>query len=230
MEQCWKTAGILTPNRQQKYRDVLEQRLGTIHLVLDNVDDPGNRSAVFRSSDAFGLVKVYIINKRAPREASRMVSRKAEKWLQIEGFTDVADFLEKYPPREGVDEFWLAQPSIHSLALDQIFKDSTPNPSDFRKNQWIVFGNEHDGLSPEWNHIGKRDFWIPLHGFVESLNISVAAAVTLKCVTDWKRQCLGQKGDLSEQEKVSLLSHWLFQSKSLKNISDSTLAAHPAFL
>lgn len=160
---------IRTDSRREKIVNVLNQRQPTLTLVLENIIDPHNVSAILRTCDAVGISEVHLVYTFGTfPEISRTSSVSANKWvktkkhksyedcviyLKSKGFTIGASHLEKF-----------------SIVHTEI---------DFCQPLALVFGNEHAGISEEFLHLCDFAFKIPMHGMIQSLNVSVAAGITL---------------------------------------------------
>ena len=159
----------MTPQRREKLISVLNKRQDDIAIVLENVFDPHNISAVMRTCDAVGLQEVYVLNTKIPRHKKwgARSSSSAAKWLTIYQFDNAEEcFLSL---RKKYSVILTTHLSADALSLHSI---------DFTKSLALVFGNEHEGVSAELRQMGDGDFLIPQVG-IQSLNISVACAVTL---------------------------------------------------
>ena len=160
----------MTPERTQKLLTVLAKRQPALTVVLENVFDPHNISAVMRTCDAVGIQDVYVLNtKMAPHKKwGSKSSSSAHKWLTIHQFTDVqlcfATLRKKY------SLILTTHLSSDAISLYEI---------NFTNSIALVFGNEHDGVSEDIRAYADGNFVIPQVGIIQSLNISVACAVSL---------------------------------------------------
>lgn len=161
---------IRSEERILKIRQVLEKRQSDFCLVLENVHDPHNLSAVLRSCDAVGIFEVCLVY-HSGQEAPKLVessSASARKWLNYKSFEDI-ESCYKYLRNSGKKIF-----------TTHMGKDSRDLYSmDLTQPIALVFGNEHSGVSEQAYKLADGNFLIPQIGMVQSLNISVAAAVTL---------------------------------------------------
>lgn len=160
----------MTPERRQKLLTVLNKRQNDLTVVLENVFDPHNISAVMRSCDAVGIQEVYVLNTRIPRHKKwgAKSSSSAAKWLTIYQFdnaTECFNELRKKYSRILTTRLATDASDLYSLDLTQSVA--------------LVFGNEHSGVSDEIIAMADGNFIIPQSGIIRSLNISVACAVTL---------------------------------------------------
>jgi len=160
----------MTPERKEKLEAVLSHRQPDITLVLENVFDPHNISAVMRTCDAVGVQDIYILTNRIPRHKKWGVrsSSSAAKWLTVHQFDNVEKcFVEL---RKKYDRILTTHLGSNSVDLYEI---------DFTQSVALVFGNEHSGVSEEIRPLADGNFIIPQVGIIRSLNISVACAVCL---------------------------------------------------
>lgn len=160
--------GVVTPERLQRIQEVVEGRTDDLVIVLDRVADPHNSSAVLRSADAFGVQCVHAIVGSHGFRASRGVSKGAQRWLDVSRY-ETAKACARRLKSDGY--------AIYVAAMDG---ETTPEELHEEHRLAVVFGNEHRGVSPEMRALADGTFTIPMRGFVESLNISVAAAITLQ--------------------------------------------------
>ncbi|MBM3158937.1 MAG: RNA methyltransferase [Bacteroidetes bacterium] len=160
----------MTPARFEKLQAVLQRRQFDLTVVLENVFDPHNISAVMRTCDAVGVQELYILNTKIPRHKKwgARSSSSAAKWLTIHQFEDTDQCFEKLR-KQGF--------KVVTTHLDA---DAIPlYAMDFTAPIALVFGNEHSGVSEEIRAKADGNFVIPQVGIIQSLNISVACAVTL---------------------------------------------------
>lgn len=147
-------------------------RQKTLAIVLENVDDPHNVGAILRSCDAFGVGEVhllYTINK-APRnrELKSKSAASAAKWLKITKWDSVSKLVAYLKKKK----FKIAVTKLTGNSVD-------PASVDLSKPVAMVIGNEHDGVSDQLSKKADLNLVIPMIGFVQSFNVSVAAALLL---------------------------------------------------
>ena len=155
--------------RVARVRRVLSLRQPDLRLVLANIHDPHNVSAILRSCDAFGAMKVhlYYTTEKFPALGHKS-SASARKWVETERHPDAAQLIGSLRA-EGLQ--------VLGTAFDETAR---PLPEwDFTRPTAVIFGNEHRGLDPELAALVPDRVYIPMSGMVQSLNVSVAAAVTL---------------------------------------------------
>jgi len=161
---------IMTPQRYQRLSSVLNHRQPDLTVVLENVFDPHNVSAVMRTCDAVGIQNVYILNNRIPphKKWGYRSSSTAAEWLSVHQFTDAESCFEEV--RKKYKKIYTSHLGEDSKGLYRM---------DFTESIALIFGNETFGVSDEIRKFSDGDFIIPQVGIIKSLNISVACAVTL---------------------------------------------------
>ena len=160
----------MTPERHQRLTSVLNKRQGNITIVLENVFDPHNISAVMRTADAVGLQDIYILNTKIPRHKKwgAKSSSSAAKWLTIHQFENAEECFSSL--RKRYSKILTTHLTSNAVGLYEI---------DMTQPIALVFGNEHSGVSDEIRALADGNFIIPQIGIIQSLNISVACAVAL---------------------------------------------------
>lgn len=159
---------VVTAERLQRISDVVRARTDDLVLVLDRISDPHNSSAVLRSADAFGLQTVHVIVSEHGFKASRGISKGTQRWLDVIRYQS-AEACARRLRREG-----------YSIYVAAMGGDTQLEDLRAMERLAVVFGNEHRGVSQEMQTLADGTFSIPMRGFVESLNISVAAAITMQ--------------------------------------------------
>jgi tRNA (guanosine-2'-O-)-methyltransferase len=160
----------MTPERSEKLLKVLSRRQTDITVVMENVQDPHNISAVMRTCDAVGIQDIYILNTKIPRHQKfgAKSSSSAAKWLSVHQFDNVDACFEAL--RKNYKTILTTHLSTDAVSLYEI---------DFTQSVALVFGNEHAGVSDEVRALADGNFIIPQMGIIQSLNISVACAVSI---------------------------------------------------
>ena len=160
----------MTNERRQKIEAVLSKRQNDLTVVLENVFDPHNISAVMRSCDAVGIQEIYVLTTKVPRNEKwgTRSSSSADKWLTVHQYEDTKACFEAI--RKKYDMVLTTHLATDSVSLYD---------TDLTKSVALVFGNEHAGISDEVRALGDGNFIIPQMGMIQSLNISVACAVSV---------------------------------------------------
>ena len=195
----------MTPERQERLISTLNKRQDNITVVLENVFDPHNISAVMRTCDAIGIQEIYVLNSKIPRHKKwgSKSSSSAAKWLTVHQFTDAENCFKEL--RNKYDKIFTTHLGVNSADLYKI---------DFTQSIALVFGNEHDGVSEEIRNLSDGNFIIPQVGMIKSLNISVACAVTLYEAFRQKKIAGNYESrSLSEEQYQTLLNQWTINNK-----------------
>jgi tRNA (guanosine-2'-O-)-methyltransferase len=160
----------MTPERHSKMLEILQKRQTNITVVLENVQDPHNISAVMRTCDAVGIQDIYILNTKIPRHKKWgfRSSGSAKQWLTVHEHSNVEQCFEVL--RKKYDKIFATHLSNEAVSVYDI---------NFTEKIALIFGNEHSGVSDEVLKHADGNFIIPQMGIIKSLNISVACAVTL---------------------------------------------------
>lgn len=160
----------MTPERKEKLTRVLSNRQPDITVVLENVFDPHNISAVMRTCDAVGVQDIYILNTKIPRHKKwgPRSSSSAAKWLTVHQFENAEECFIQL--RKNYATILTTHLSADAVSLYD---------TDLTQPIALVFGNEHSGVSDEIRALADGNFVIPQSGIIRSLNISVACAVSL---------------------------------------------------
>ena len=197
----WTASGIIEaleplvlPERQARIRQTLTERLADVTVVMDRPHDPHNGAAVLRSCDAFGVQNVHIVSGHEPFLVSRIVTRRSERWLDIHEHDRPESALEPL-----LDEGY-------TLVTTHPQGELLPEDLSHVPTLALVFGNEHWGIDPRFVRAAGRSVRIPMRGFVESLNLSVSAAILLHAAVRNRR------GNLSPADRERLYARGLYQT------------------
>jgi tRNA (guanosine-2'-O-)-methyltransferase len=160
----------MTPERKHKIDTVLRNRQSNLALVMENVHDHHNISAVMRTCDAVGIQDIYVLNSKIPKHEYFGVksSSSAAKWLTVHHFNDTIKCFDALRKRYN---------KIYATHLDE--HAQTVYDINFTESIALVFGNEHEGVTKEAIALSDGCFIIPQVGMIQSLNISVACAITI---------------------------------------------------
>ena len=203
---------FVSDKRKATFHKVLENRTRHFTVVLEDIYQPHNSSAVIRSCDIFGVQDVHVIQNKYSSKVSRHVAKGSQKWLDIKKYnqsaTNTQDCLDAL--RNDGYQIIATTPHNDSCVLHEF---------DITKKSAFVFGVEKEGVSEYTMNQAYGFLKIPMVCFTESLNISVSAAIILQDITtklraseiDWK---------LSEKEKETLYAGWI--QKSIKSIKKFT--------
>jgi tRNA (guanosine-2'-O-)-methyltransferase len=183
---------LVLERRAQRLRDVIDRRLASVQVVFDAPHDPHNGAAVVRSCEAFGVQFVHVIERLERFLAAPSVSKGSEKWVDLHRWPSVGEVVK----------------SLHAEGLELVAADPDGElaPHDLASipRLGLVLGNERDGIAAELAAACTRRVRVPMRGFVESLNVSVSAAILLAQAT------VGRKGDLSAADRLRLYARGLY--------------------
>lgn len=198
----------LTDNRKALFKKVLEDRTRHFTVVLEDIFQPHNASAVVRTCDIFGVQDVHAIENKYTNKVSRHVAKGSQKWITSKRYKSDGDNTQ--------------------ICLDALRKEgyqiiaTTPHNDscllhdfDVTKKSAFVFGVEAEGVSDYVKENADGFLKIPMVGFTESLNISVAAAIVLQDVTT-KLRMSDVAWQLTKEEKEILYFNWV--KKTIKNV------------
>jgi tRNA (guanosine-2'-O-)-methyltransferase len=185
---------LVSPRRLARIREVAAARTLSVSVVLEQLADPHNASAILRSADAFGVQRVHVIEHPAGFLAASRVSKGAHRWL------DVA----RHPDATTCADHLRAQ----GFQLVGAAADGTLTPEDLARipRVALVVGHERHGVSDTMRAAADAMVSVPMAGFVESLNVSVATAILLHAATR------GRHGLLEDAEREMLVARFLMQS------------------
>lgn len=195
----------MTEKRLKKILSVVSKRQKNLTIVLENIHDPHNVSAILRTCDAVGVDKVYLIyNTNKFPKIGKASSASAKKWIDTVKFDNVIDCF-RVLREQGY--------SIYSTHL-QNKNNTILYEVDFTRSVAIVFGNEHSGVSEEVKQNSDSNIIIPMFGMIQSLNVSVSVAV---CLYEALRQRLLKglynNSSYNQVELEQKLNYYLKKSK-----------------
>ena len=197
----------MTPERIERLESVLNKRQPDLTVVLENVFDPHNISAVMRTCDAVGIQDIYILNHKIPphRKWGAKSSSSAAKWLSIHQFTNAEECFTEL--RKHYKKIYTTHLSTDAVSLHEL---------NLTEPVALVFGNEHSGVSEEIIAMADGNFIIPQTGIIKSLNISVACAVTLYEAFRQKNNAGHYNQPKLQGEKLETLrNNWGFIDESI---------------
>ncbi|MGD0591132.1 MAG: TrmH family RNA methyltransferase [Bacteroidota bacterium] len=188
-----------TERRLNRLETVLRRRQPDLTVVMENIHDPHNVSAILRSCDAAGVMGVQLIYTSAEfPDLGKKSSASAKKWVEQRRFESVKECYAKLR-EEGY--------AIYATHLEEAA--NVPYEIDMTKKTAFVVGNEHEGVSLEAAHLADGIVQIPMFGMIQSLNVSVATAVILfEAVRQRIAAGYYAKARLSDVDLAKLLKEW----------------------
>lgn len=192
----------MASERQKRIEAAAKKRQAGLTLVLEDVHDPHNAAAILRTADAFGVQTVHFVFGQTkpynPRRIGKMSSSSANLWLDFRIHQSTDDCLASLKS-EG---YQLVATALSDNATDLYATDLT------EEKLAIVVGNEHRGLSSKATSVADNIVQIPMRGFVQSLNVSVCAALVIAEITRQRSHGM-ERYRLSRAEQQDLAKGWL---------------------
>jgi len=196
--------GFLTESRKSKFEEILSKRTQHFTVAIEDIFQLHNTSAVMRSCEVFGVQELHVVQEKYGKTIDSEIAMGAQKWVDVHRYDSNAACLSVLK-KKGY-QIIATSPHTNSCTLENF---------DISKKSAFFFGTERDGLSAEVLEQADGFLTIPMVGFTESLNISVAAAIILQQLTeklrnsavDWK---------LSEDEIFLKRIDWC--KKTIKDI------------
>ena len=201
-------SGIVTEKRLKRIEEIIEKRTRYLTVVLEDIYQSQNASAVLRTCECFGLQDVHIIENRNTYNVNPMVLQGSDKWLNIHRHNQSENNTSEAVRRLKSEGYRIIATSLNDDSTDLI---------DFNLEQGkiaIVFGNEHQGVSEYLMEQADECLKITMCGFTQSLNISVSVGIIVSQLMQ-KLKNSGIVWQLTDTEKKKLLVKWL--KNSVKN-------------
>lgn len=193
---------FVSDERLKRFDEVLAERISHMHIVLEDIYQEHNASAVLRSVDCFGIQNVHFIETRNFYKVSDDVALGASQWLNIHRHKNTKETLSE-----------LKSQGFKIVATTPHKNDKTIYDFDVTQKFALVFGTEKEGISQDIFDMADEFVKIPMYGFTESFNISVCAAM---CMNEFSNKIRKEiiNPYLAEEEKQTIYIEWL--KKSIK--------------
>ncbi len=188
----------VTASRLAKINQVIDHRDSRLVTVMENIYDNGNTSAVMRSAEAFGFHHFHQIIGIDKFKESKRVTQGADKWLVKKKWKKTKDCIDHL------------KESGHKIYVTHLEGGKPIGEVDFHQKVALCFGSEKEGASPELTQIADEKVFIPMQGFVQSFNISVAAALCFQHI-HYEHKKL-KPFALADKERQYLLALYLYRS------------------
>lgn len=188
-----------TEKRLEKITRVIKSRQHSLTVVMENIHDPHNVSAIFRTCDAVGIPKVNLVyNLESFPRIGKKSSASAFKWVEKEKYNSIDECYSE-----------LRKNGFKIFASSLLDKSKNLYELDLTQKVAIVVGNEHRGVSETAAELADEVFLIPQFGMVQSLNVSVATAVILyNAMRQRWRKGMYNKSELDEKSLDQLIDNW----------------------
>ena len=193
---CDALGPMLSAERIARIDHVLASRLGSVTTAVEDTYDPHNAAATIRTTEAFGLQDLHVIEPHERFSATKGVTRGAHRWIDLHRWPNATAAVAALRARGFRVYATLpdAAASIDDVAIDSPIA--------------IAFGNEHEGLSAEAIAACDGAVSVPMHGFTESFNLSVTVALAMSRLAARRRAFLGASGDLDPTRRARLRARW----------------------
>ncbi|WP_445385283.1 TrmH family RNA methyltransferase [Robiginitalea sp. IMCC44478] len=192
--------GFISPERSKRFEQILKKRTRYLTVALEDVFQMHNASAVVRSCDVFGLQEAHLIEKRFGKRLDKNIALGAQKWVDISRYTGPEACLETLKNRG----FSIVATTPHGECY-------SPENIPLDRPLALFFGTEKEGLSQEILSCADMRLKIPMYGFSESLNISVAAAIIIQQLSS-RLRASGIPWGLSEDDILEKRLDWTCKS------------------
>jgi len=202
-------SGFVTPERKTKFETIAQERTRYATLVIEDLYQPHNISAVLRSCDCFGVQDIHVIENRNEYEENPEIAMGASKWLDVHRYSNRKNNTIKTLRELKTKGYRIVATTPHT-------DDVMLNEFDVTKGKFaLVFGNEREGITDDVRAEADEFVRIPMYGFTESFNISVSAALCLQYIAESIRR-EGVDWPLSKEEQDELVLTWL--RSNIKNV------------
>lgn len=202
---------FVSEDRLHRFEEVLAKRTNYLTVVMEDVYHLHNASAVIRSADIFGIQEVHIIERRFAKRVDKKIALGAQKWIDINRYKTTKECIKTL--KANGYKILATTPDRAALPLNQV---------EINQKMAFLFGAEKEGLTTVAIEEADELIHIPMVGFTESLNVSVAAAILLQQMSTKLRQS-DLPWQLNTEEKEKKRLEWI--RKSIKNI-DQILARY----
>ncbi|MGZ3771417.1 MAG: TrmH family RNA methyltransferase [Bdellovibrio sp.] len=197
-----KIGPLLTEERRKKIERVVSLRNFDTAVVLEGIYDRGNISAVMRSAEGLGFGNFHVIETQEKFKEANRVTQGADKWVEVQKWKKTADCVKALKDQG------------YKICVTHLDEKSKPlHDIDFSGKTALVLGNEKDGVTPEMIAAADERIIIPMSGFVQSFNISVAGALSLYHISQDRLKRIGTNASLTEEEQGILQAHYYMRTQ-----------------
>lgn len=190
---------LITDNKKEMFDRISKDRTKHITIVLENIFQEHNASAVLRSCDCFGIQEMHVIEKGNPYKVQRDIALGAGRWVDVfnydKGENVTSDCLNKLKSKG----YTIVATSPHAT--------ETLDTLDLEQPMAFIFGTERRGISEEAFQLADKKVKIPMYGFTESFNISVSVALVLHTIRQ-RLESSNLNWKLSHEEQILLKNKW----------------------
>ena len=191
---------LLTPDRQQKIDRVVQGRCFDISVVLESIYDRGNISAVMRTAEGLGFANFHIIETFEKFKEANRVTQGADKWVETKKWKSTKEFIR------------FAKDNKIRICVTSLEAAKPIHEVDFSTPLALVLGNEKSGASAEIIEAADERVIVPMPGFVQSFNISVAGALCLYQIYQDRLKRRGLVSDVTPEQIEILKAHYALRT------------------
>lgn len=204
---------LLTPERRQRVDAVVKERCFDVTLILEGIYDRGNISAVMRTAEGLGFADFHVVENQPRFKEANRVTKGADKWVEVRRHRETREVLPII--RAQGKRLVVTALTDKAKSIEEV---------DFSVPTAIVLGNEKEGVSEEMIAAADEVVVVPMVGFVQSFNISVAGALVLAQIRADRIRRRGHNGDLTpEQMEILRAEYYLRTLDSAEDILRQTL-------
>lgn len=192
--------GFISENKADRFNRIIRDRTRYLTIIMEDIFQPHNISAVLRSCDCFGIQDVHIIENFNKYEVNPAVALGSSKWINIYRYNDQEN--------NSADCFKKIKDQGYAIIAATPHKEGfTPESLPLENKTALVFGTEYEGLSETAINMADGFVGIPMYGFTESFNISVSAALLLRALVERLRHS-AVEWQLTEIEQLDVRIQW----------------------
>lgn len=191
---------LLTEERKRKIERVAAQRCFSISVVLESIYDRGNISAVMRTAEGLGFSNFHVIETFEKFKEANRVTQGADKWVEVKRWKQSSEFIA------------YAKANNIRICVTSLKAAKPLHEIDFSTPLALVLGNEKDGVSQEMLEAADERVIIPMPGFVQSFNISVAGALSLYQIYQDRLRRLGRVEDVTAEQIEILKANYAYRT------------------
>lgn len=197
---CDTLKRFISAERQTRIEKVIQGRTRDVAVVLDGTHDLGNIHAVVRTAEGLGFDQIHVVESQEKFRKANRTAQGADAWVDFHRYTNAVECVSALRDRG------------YALLVTTLEGDQTLDDVDFTKPVAVVLGNEKTGVSEAFLRSADYRVQMPMSGFAQSFNVSVAAAIVLWSAHADRVRKLGRSGNLSEPELQALRDRYYKQS------------------
>jgi tRNA (guanosine-2'-O-)-methyltransferase len=193
---CEALLPMMTSERVARIESVLDARLTSVVTCVEDTYDPHNAAATIRTTESLGLQELDVIEQENRFSAVKGITRGAHRWID----------LVRWPtPEAAIAALHARNFMVYATAPDA---SVSIEDVDVTSPVAVIFGNEHDGVSPAAIAACDAAISVPMFGFTESYNLSVTVGIAMSRLAARRRAYINAPGDLTEDHRARLRARW----------------------